>query len=129
MIVLDSHLWFWWINLEHGRFSADCKVQIERAERVGVSPVSCYELALAHHRGRLELPCSPGDWFTQALEPAGIELLPITPGIATRAVGLTEIHRDPFDRMIIATALENDARLASVDGVFANYPELAERLI
>lgn len=86
-------------------------------------------MAWAHHRGRLRLPCKPEEWLTQALEPAGIELLPVTPGIAARAAELTELHRDPFDRLIIATALVHDARLASVDGTFTRYPELAERLI
>jgi PIN domain nuclease of toxin-antitoxin system len=129
MIILDSHIWFWWINLEHERFSADCRKQIEQADRVCVSPVSCYELALAHRRGRIHLPCSAADWFAEALEPAGIELLQITLAISLRAVNLTEIHRDPFDRLIIATALEYGARLASVDTLFARYPEVRDRLI
>jgi PIN domain nuclease of toxin-antitoxin system len=129
MIVLDSHIWFWWINLEHQRFSADCRTQIEQADRVCVSPVSCYELALAHRRGRLQLPCEPADWFADALEPAGIEILQVTLGISLRAVNLTEIHRDPFDRLIIATALEYGARLASVDGLFARYPEVRDQLV
>jgi PIN domain nuclease of toxin-antitoxin system len=44
-------------------------------------------------------------------------------------VQLTEIHRDPFDRIIIATALEQGAKLASIDGHFSSYPELSDRLI
>jgi PIN domain nuclease of toxin-antitoxin system len=44
-------------------------------------------------------------------------------------VALTEIHRDPFDRIIIATALEVGAKLASMDGHFAAYPELAGHLL
>lgn len=39
------------------------------------------------------------------------------------------IHKDPFDRLIIATALEFGAKLASVDGLFIRYPEIAEQLI
>jgi PIN domain nuclease of toxin-antitoxin system len=54
---------------------------------------------------------------------------PLTAGIAARAVDLADIHRDPFDRIIIATALELDARLASVDGHFSAYPELTGRLL
>ena len=129
MIVLDSHIWFWWINLEHERFSPECRTQIERSDRVCVSPVSCYELALAYRRGRLQLPCEPADWFAEALEPAGIELLPLSLAITLRAVSLTDTHRDPFDRIIIATALEYGAKLASVDGLFALYPELSDRLV
>ena len=129
VIVLDSHIWFWWSNLEYGRFSADCRRQIEQSERVGVSPVSCFELALAHRSGRLQLPCEARDWFVEALEPAGVELLPLTVAITTRAVTLSDVHKDPFDRMILATTLEYDAILASVDGVFVRYPEMQGRLI
>jgi PIN domain nuclease of toxin-antitoxin system len=129
VIVLDSHIWFWWINLEHERFSPACRTEIERSDRVCVSPVSCYELALAHRRGRLQLPCEPAEWFAEALGPAGIELLPLSLAIASRAVTLTDIHRDPFDRIIIATALEYGAKVASVDGLFALYPELSDRLV
>lgn len=129
MIVLDSHIWFWWINLEHHRMSSTMLAEIENSSQVGVSPVSCYELALAHRRGRLALPLPIRDWFALALTGSDIELLPLTPTIAARAIELSEIHRDPFDRIIIATALELDARLASVDGYFVGYAELAGRLL
>jgi PIN domain nuclease of toxin-antitoxin system len=129
MIVLDSHIWFWWVNSEHQRLSASLLAAIENDPVVGVSPVSCYELALAHRRGRLELPLPAKEWFALALTGSGIELLPLTPGICARAVALTDVHRDPFDRIIIATALELDAGLGSVDNYFASYPELAERLL
>jgi PIN domain nuclease of toxin-antitoxin system len=129
VIVLDSHVWFWWINLEHDRLSPLMLTEIENAERVGVSAVSCFELALAHHRGRLELPCSPSDWFTRALADSDVELLPLTPEVAVRAASLSDVHRDPFDRIIIATAVEQNGRLATVDGQFSAYTELSGRLI
>ena len=129
MIVLDSHVWYWWVNLEHDRLPSSLLTAIENDPRVGVSPVSCFELALAHRRGRLELPLPPQEWFTRALAGSGLEVFPMTPEVATRAVSLTDIHRDPFDRIIIATALEFDARLASLDGHFRHYPELTGRLI
>lgn len=129
MILLDSHIWFWWINQDHSRISRQMANAIETADRVGVSAVSCFELALAHRKGRLELPCPPREWFGFALDPSGVELIPLTPAIAERAVALTEIHKDPFDRIIIASALEYAAELMSVDAAFGNYPELAGRLL
>ena len=129
MIVLDSHIWYWWVNLEHHRLPPGMIQTIENGPHVGVSPVSCFELALAHRRGRLELPLPLRDWFARALNGSDVELLPLTAAIAARAVDLAEIHRDPFDRIIIATAIELDAKLASVDGHFSAYPELAGRLI
>lgn len=129
IIVLDSHIWFWWINLEHHRLSRSALTEIENAPRVGVSPVSCFELALAHHRGRLALSLPPRAWFELALAGSDVELLPLTPEISARAVELPDIHRDPFDRIIIATAIELDARIASNDGRFVDYAELSSLLI
>ncbi len=129
MIVLDSHAWFWWINQEYQRLSMDTRKIIQTADQVGVSPVSCYELALAHQKGRLEFSLLPEKWFAFALHGSGIKLLPLNEAIALRAVALSDIHRDPFDRIIIATALQLDAKLVSVDGHFPKYPELKDILL
>lgn len=128
-MVLDSHVWFWWIVGEHARLPATMLEAIATTDRVGVSPVSCFELALAYKKGRLELPVPPREWFPRALGGSGVELLTLDDVIAACAVELTEVHRDPFDRIIIATALVLNGRLASVDGQFAAYPELARVLL
>jgi PIN domain nuclease of toxin-antitoxin system len=70
------------------------------------------------------LPCSVDLWLQNALEPTGIILLPLTAEIAYQAVNLSAVHKDPFDRLIIATALAYQAKLASIDGLFAQYSEL-----
>jgi PIN domain nuclease of toxin-antitoxin system len=94
-----------------------------------VSVISCYEIALAYNKGRLAIHLPVQDWLTDSLAPAGIEPLPLTPAITVRAVNLSPIHKDPFDRLIIATALEYEAKLASVDSLFSKYPELENYLI
>ena len=80
-------------------------------------------------RGKLELPLPVEEWLTEALANSGVESLPVTCEIARRAAALPEIHRDPADRIIIATAIIHDAKLASVDSVFPNYQELQGRLV
>ena len=120
MIVLDTHIWFWFVNGDVDRLPKHHREEIERVERVGISPVSCFEIALARQKGKLALPCETHIWLEEALEPAGIELFPLTPSIASRAVGLTQIHKDPFDRIIIATALEYGAMLSSVEVCLAS---------
>jgi len=77
----------------------------------------------------LNLPCPVEQWLTEALEPADITLLPITPSIASQAARLSSVHKDPFDRLIIATALVYQTKLASVDDKFPYYPELADILL
>jgi PIN domain nuclease of toxin-antitoxin system len=124
IIVLDTHVWLWFINGNLDRFPSHWLDKIEAASRVGVSPASCYEIALAHNRGRIELLSTAQAWFESSLTNAGIELFPLTEVVAVRAVELSPIHKDPFDRLIIATALVYGAKLASVDRVFCRYPEL-----
>ncbi|NEP51715.1 MAG: type II toxin-antitoxin system VapC family toxin [Moorea sp. SIO3C2] len=124
VIVLDTHIWIWFINQEFERFPAHWRDVIETSEVVGVSPVSCYEVALSKQRGRLQLPCTAERWLQEALEPSGITLFPITAQIAYKAVNLSPVHKDPFDRLIIATALVYNAKLASIDGLFSKYSEL-----
>ncbi|MDZ8056143.1 MAG: type II toxin-antitoxin system VapC family toxin [Aulosira sp. ZfuVER01] len=95
IIVLDTHIWIWFITQEFERFPDHWRAIIETALVVGISPVSCYEVALAQQRGRLQLPCTAEQWFQDALEPSGIKLLPITAEIAYKAVSLspsTKIH-------------------------------------
>jgi PIN domain nuclease of toxin-antitoxin system len=72
---------------------------------------------------------APSIWFERALASSGVELLPITSEIAITSVSLPDIHRDPFDRIIIATALSTDSVLVSADGNFGRYPDLQGRLL
>ncbi|AFZ25814.1 hypothetical protein Cylst_3690 [Cylindrospermum stagnale PCC 7417] len=129
VIVLDTHIWFWFINQEFERFPTHWREAIETAEEVGVSVISCYEIALAHQRGRLELPCAANQWFQEALQLSDITLFPLTAEITCRAVELSPIHKDPFDRLIIATTLEFKAKLASIDGLISQYLELDTHLM
>ncbi|TVR61728.1 MAG: type II toxin-antitoxin system VapC family toxin [Candidatus Competibacteraceae bacterium] len=129
MIVLDTHIWLWWINQDQDRIKPAWTARLDRTEQVGVSAISCFEVAWLTRHGRIELPDPEDEWFDKALEGSGIMLLPITPRIARLAVRLPEHHRDPQDRLIIATALAHDATLISVDDKFADYMELAGRLL
>jgi PIN domain nuclease of toxin-antitoxin system len=79
-----------------------------------------------HGRIVLKLPVS--DWLDQ-IEASGVAIIPVSRAIAERAVSLPEHHKDPVDRIIIATAIENQARLLSVDGRFPDYHELAGLLV
>jgi PIN domain nuclease of toxin-antitoxin system len=69
------------------------------------------------------MPC----WLKLKIQP--VSVFQRYPVLNWRQLILSDVHRDPFDRIIIATALELDTRLASLDGYFASYPELAGRLI
>lgn len=129
MIVLDTHAWIWWLTRDDKSLKRHWKDAIASAEAVGVSAISCFEVAWLVHRGRVEISIALDAWFEAALGGSGIRLLPITPRVAQIAVELPEHHRDPQDRLIIATAIANDAQLISADSQFPAYEELAGRLI
>lgn len=130
IVLLDTHIWVWWLNNEHHKLSANQIHAIECTERVAVSIVSCFEIAQIVKKGRLILPLSTREWLEQALIPSGIEVLPLSIEITCRAVDLTEVHKDPFDRLIIATALNHKGcKIMSADKVFPDYPELDNILI
>jgi PIN domain nuclease of toxin-antitoxin system len=129
MIILDTHIWLWWVNEDMEKLGAARKEQIEMGDVVAVSAISCFEVAWLECHGRIELPCNRADWFEKALDGSGITLLPITPQIASIAVDLPEHHRDPQDRLIIATAIASDAYLMSANSKFPSYEELGGKLL
>jgi PIN domain nuclease of toxin-antitoxin system len=121
MIVLDTHIWLWWINENIDLLGQDRNNMIQCSDVVSVSAISCFEVAWLDAHERIKLPCSRTIWFEKALEGSEIKLLPVTPEVASIAVDLPEHHRDPQDRIIIATALAHDAQLMSMDGKFSKY--------
>ncbi|NEP19627.1 MAG: type II toxin-antitoxin system VapC family toxin [Leptolyngbya sp. SIO4C1] len=129
MIVLDTHIWLWWTNQDNDKLGLARKEQIESSDSVAVSAISCLEVAWLEGHGRIELPLSRADWFKRALKGSGVILIPITPKIAGISVDLPEHHRDPQDRLIIATAIACDAFLMSLDRKFPVYEELAGKLL
>ena len=129
MLVLDTHIWLWWLNNDRASLSPSRANMIDTSDQIGVSAISCFEVAWLAQHGRITLPCAINLWFEQALHGSNIQLIPITPQIAHCAASLAEHHRDPQDRLIIATALTHDAKLMSSDSKFALYQEIAGRLV
>lgn len=129
MIVLDTHVWLWWVNQDNQQLKPEWLVRIEGPEDVGVSAISCFEVAWLERHGRIALPCPRQEWFEKALTGSDVTLLPVSPNIASLAVDLPEHHRDPQDRIIIATALAYDGTLISTDAKFLLYTELTGRLL
>ncbi len=129
MIVLDTHVWHWWANQIEGKLSASAIALIERSTRVGVSAISVYEMAWLVKHGRIELPMPFADWLALVRAQSGIEEIAISGDIAALAVNLPEHHKDPHDRLIIATALTQQATLLTRDAAFAQYEALRELLV
>ena len=128
MLILDTHALYWWVNRTPGKLGKRHIDAIETAESLAVSAMTCWELAwlVAHGRIILQLPVS--DWLNQ-VEASGVVVIPVSKTIAVRAVSLPDHHKDPVDRIIIATAVEFQAQLLSVDKQFPYYRELVGLLV
>ncbi len=116
MIVLDTHVLLWRM-LEPERLSAIASETIADVAERAIGAITFQEVAYLVARGRVDLYKSIGPWFADALGALEAVALPATVPIALCAGSLDpkEFHGDPIDRLIYATAVENDARLVTAD--------------
>ena len=124
VILLDTHIWVRWIEPDTDPLPLAISKLIDSSDHVAVSAVSCWEVAYLVKRNRLKLPLPMDEWLQAALDESGVKSLPLTAKMASRAATLEDIHRDPADRFIIATAIETGAILLTLDSYILDYPEL-----
>jgi PIN domain nuclease of toxin-antitoxin system len=116
MIVLDTHVWFYWINDSTEELSDDALTSINSKTTLGISIISCWEIAMLVAKNRLRLSNDVLKWVEQALEYPAIKLLEITPEIAVLSTRLPgQFHGDPADRLIAATCMIHSAPLVTKD--------------
>lgn len=124
MIVLDTHAWVWWVQ-DEDRLSARQRkaIKTNEADIIGISVISCWEVAKLVQKGRLELPVDVVDWVGAALAYPGVRLLELSPDIAIASTRLPgEFHNDPADQLIVATARVFDCPLVTSDSKVVHYP-------
>lgn len=123
MILLDTCSLLW-LAMESEKLSAPATQAIAECSIVWISTISAFELAQKHAKGKLRLPLSPFDWVRTALESHQLRLIPLDLESATGAASLPPIHADPFDRLLIATAMQHDLTLVTPDPQIQAYPNL-----
>jgi PIN domain nuclease of toxin-antitoxin system len=123
MIVLDTHIWVWWVNGSAELSARKSQIlESRQADGLGVSIISCWEIAKLVEKRRLALAMPVGQWIDQALAYPGICLLPLDPKIAVASTQLPQpFHNDPADQIIAATAREIDCPLATDDARILAY--------
>lgn len=129
LIALDTHALVWWAA-EPARVPKRAAKRIEAAigaaERVVVSSISIWEVAMLADRGRLRLTMDVADWIAHVETLTYLEFVPVDNRLAAQAVLLESFpHRDPADRIITATALSRGATLVTADERLRAYKPLS----
>ena len=122
-VLLDTHTWAWTIT-DDRRLSRNAAQAIAEADKVAVSPISIFEIAQKVRLGKWPEMIGFEVEMPALLDLQGTLIVALTPRIALRAGLLDWPHRDPFDRMLAATALVAGMALISADPVFDAVPGL-----
>lgn len=118
MLLLDTHIWLWWLlgsaNLPDKQRSA-----LDHLADLGglrVSAISLWEVQMLHAKGRLQLDRPFAEWIGRAAAPDVVGIIPLTVSVVQAINELpASFHGDPADRVIVATALATQLPLASQD--------------
>lgn len=123
MIVLDTCTLLWLTSEPEALSGKAIRTIRQHRGAVFVSAISAFEIGQKAARKKLTLPVSVSDWFPRALRLHGLLECPVTGDIAARATELPDLHRDPFDRLLIATAQSCRWKLITPDPLIHQYPD------
>ena len=120
-LLLDTHALLWYV-LTDPRLPASTRntIDTEPAD-VFASPASLWEIAIKISNGKYRLEEPFEAFWSEMFETSKLQLLPISIRHTARVIELPHLHRDPFDRLIIAQGLAEDIPVVSVDAMFDSY--------
>ncbi|MEI6331724.1 MAG: type II toxin-antitoxin system VapC family toxin [Pseudanabaena sp.] len=120
-LLLDTQCWLWWFS-QPERLSKEAIKQIaDETNQIWFSVASVWEIGIKVSIGKLPLPEKIDDYIPTRMIQLGTQSLEITASHALRAAALPLLHRDPFDRMLIAQSQIEGMTLVSADSMFAHY--------
>jgi PIN domain nuclease of toxin-antitoxin system len=105
--LLDTHVWVWWVDRDRrlGEPTIASLDAFPSDDRPYVADISLWEVATLVELGRLEFSLPLGAWLEAAAHPRSVRVVPVTPDIAAETAALPgSFHRDPADRLIVATS-------------------------
>ena len=120
-ILLDTHIFLWFISGDT-KLPTDIRDAIRDPDNaVYLSVVSIWETVVKYQLGRLPLPEPPETYLPKQRDRHQISSLVLDEHSVVQLAQLPALHRDPFDRMLICQALQNDLTLATVDTAIRAY--------
>lgn len=119
-ILLDSHAFLWALD-DSVRLGANVRAALQSGRPAWLSSATVWELGIKTAIGRLSLPVPLRELVRRAVVDGGVRVLDVTPEHALRASELPMVHKDPFDRMLIAQAMTERMTLATRDAKVEGY--------
>lgn len=121
-LLLDTHVYLWWLQ-DHPKLSENGREKIIAASEVYISSASIWEASIKIGIGKLDVDINE---LIAEIAGSGFQELPITTKHAAMVMRLPNIHRDPFDRILIAQSMCEPLRFLTADEILIEYSELAE---
>ena len=124
-LLLDTHVWFWSLQ-SPDKLGRRCRSLIEDpANELVVSTISTVELGQLQAVGRLSFAGTLESWIRRGIGSLGLRTVELTHAIALLAYGLPgTFHRDPADRILVASAIYHGYMLATADERILAYPHV-----
>ena len=127
MILLDTHAWIWFISNPE-KLSTKAEKFINKAKQeneILISSISAWEVAVLVSKKRLELTMDVSEWISSSEKLPFIRFIPVDNSIAVRSVYLPQpLHKDPADRIIIATSMKYGAPIITMDEKILRFPHV-----
>lgn len=120
-VLLDTHAFLWWVT-DDERLTGTAREAIGAADQVFVSSASVWEMVTKSKLGRLPTPRPIHEFVPAQLDVNAFQPLAIEVRHALQLSELPDLHRDPFDRMLVAQARAEDLPLVSGDRAIHAYP-------
>lgn len=120
-LLLDTHV-FLWLQTEPERLGTRIALVQDRRNELLLSAASSWEIAIKHAIGRLPLPEPPRLYVPHRLRAIGGQPLAVEQAHALAVAELEPLHRDPFDRLLVAQSIVLGAPIITADAAVARYP-------
>ncbi|MEM9453301.1 MAG: type II toxin-antitoxin system VapC family toxin [Myxococcota bacterium] len=120
-LLLDTCTLLWFVDDSEQLSPRARRVLDDEANEVFVSVASFWEIIIKVHKGKLSLPSPPAEWFAAAVHPDAVLPIEAHDVVALDSLGPPVDHRDPFDRLLVATALRRGMAIVTSDTAFSSY--------
>ncbi len=120
-LLLDTHAFLWWIASDPALKTRPRNAIADSSNECFVSVASCWEISIRKSLGKLETPDPLESFLSEQLAANDFRLLGLDLRHVVRVAALPFHHRDPFDRLLVAQALEEKLAIVSADSVFTEY--------